>query len=287
MPGAGATPATAWKGRFAGRRALNSKVPLRFSRAGSAPILAAGNAEPPATAPQGAATARPSPEVASMARTDRRIDAYIAHAAPFAQPILARLREDVHAACPDAEEAVKWSMPFFMHGGRNLAHMAAFKAHCAFGFEMGRAVVDLGREAQAMGQFGRITKLDDLPPRAEIRKLVKKAAALIDAGVPTPRAPKSGGARVLHDGPAGSLEGVEGAATAAVVVPEMHAALAQALRQSASARRFFETLAAGHRRDYIVWVAEAKREETRARRIAQAIAWLAEGKRRQWRYERR
>jgi hypothetical protein len=122
--------------------------------------------------------------------SDPRVDAYIAQAAPFAQPVLERLRADVHAACPDVEEAIKWSMPFFMHAGRNLAHMAAFKAHCAFGFELGRAVVDLGREAQAMGQFGRITSLADLPSNAEIRRLVKKAAALIDAGVKPPRAPK-------------------------------------------------------------------------------------------------
>ena len=123
-------------------------------------------------------------------RTDRRVDTYIAQAAPFAQPILERLREDVHAACPDAVEAIKWSMPFFMHGGCNLAHMAAFKGHCAFGFELGRAVVDLGREAQAMGQFGRLTTLGDLPPRAQVRRLVKKAAALIDAGAKPPRPPR-------------------------------------------------------------------------------------------------
>ncbi|MBI5719138.1 MAG: DUF1801 domain-containing protein [Burkholderiales bacterium] len=129
-----------------------------------------------------------------------RVDAYIAQAAPFAKPILERLRADVHAACPDAEEAIKWSMPFFMHGGRNLAHMAAFKAHCAFGFEHGRAVVDLGREAQAMGQFGRITKLEDLPSSAALRKLVAKAVALIDAGEKAPRAPKSGGAAAKRAG---------------------------------------------------------------------------------------
>ncbi|MBL8344563.1 MAG: DUF1801 domain-containing protein [Rubrivivax sp.] len=124
-------------------------------------------------------------------QSDSRVDAYIAQAAPFAQPVLERLRADVHAACPDVQEAIKWSMPFFMHAGRNLAHMAAFKAHCAFGFELGRAVVDLGREAQAMGQFGRITSLADLPTGAEVRRLVKKAAALIDAGARLLRAPKS------------------------------------------------------------------------------------------------
>jgi len=211
-----------------------------------------------------------------MAGTDRRIDAYIAQAAPFAQPVLARLREDVHAACPDAEEAIKWSMPFFMHGGRNLAHMAAFKAHCAFGFEHGRAVVDLGREAQAMGQFGRITKLDDLPTRAELRRLVRKAVALIDAGEAPPRAPKSGNGHA----------GAPAHANHRVAVPPMPPAFIEALARHGAARRFFETLAPGHRRDYIAWLTEAKREETRQRRLAQALAWLAEGKRRNWRYER-
>jgi uncharacterized protein YdeI (YjbR/CyaY-like superfamily) len=209
-----------------------------------------------------------------MSFHDRRVDAYIAHAAPFAQPILERLREDVHAACPDAEEALKWSMPFFVHGGRNLAHMAAFKAHCAFGFELGRAVVDLGREAQAMGQFGRITKLDDLPTRAELRRLVKKAASLIDAGVQAPRAPKS-------------LNGSAAGTPHRVTVPPLPPAFAQALASEVAARRFFEALAPGQRRDYVAWIAEARREDTRTRRIAQAMTLLAEGKRLHWKYERR
>ncbi len=244
-----------------------------------------------------------------MARLiDPRVDAYVAQAAPFAQPILERLRADVHAACPDAEEAIKWGMPFFMHGGRNLAHMAAFKAHCAFGFEHGRAVVDLGREAQAMGQFGRITKLEDLPPSADVRRWVKKAMALIDAGEKPPRAPKAG-VRVVsraaaragtHPGGtvAAALNGgahtpvpraasvpraADGHAAPAALPP----ALAEALARHAAAMRFFATLAPSHRRDYIEWITEAKRADTRTRRVAQAVAWLAEGKRRNWRYERR
>lgn len=209
-----------------------------------------------------------------MPPSERRVDAYIAAAQAFAQPILTRLREDVHAACPEAAEAIKWSMPFFVYGGRNLAHMAAFKAHCAFGFELGRAVVNLGREAQAMGQFGRITRLEDLPPRAELRRLVRKAAALIDAGQRAPRAPKSGSGEAAA------------AAGHTVRVPPLPAAFAQALALDADARRFFDALAPSHRRDYVAWIAQAKRDQTRARRVAQALAWLAEGKRRHWQYER-
>lgn len=126
--------------------------------------------------------------------TDPRVDAYIAAAQPFARPILIHLRALVHGACPGVEEDIKWGMPFFVHRGRILAHMAAFKAHCAFGFGHGKAVADLGLDRQAMGQFGRITAIGDLPPKPEMAAMVKKAAALIDAGVKPPRAPKQAGA---------------------------------------------------------------------------------------------
>src|SRR5436190_11255437 len=107
-----------------------------------------------------------------MPTHDPRFDAYIAKSAEFARPILEHLRQVVHAGCPDAEEALKWGMPFFMHGGRNLAHMAAFKAHCGFGFWQRDAVAQAERNDTAMGQFGRIETLKDLPPKAELLKLV-------------------------------------------------------------------------------------------------------------------
>jgi hypothetical protein len=129
---------------------------------------------------------------ALAATADPRVDAYIAAAQPFARPILIHLRALVHGACPEAQETIKWGMPFFVHRGHKLAHMAAFKAHCAFGFEHGHAVADLGRDRQAMGQFGRITAIGELPPKREMAAWVNKAAALIDAGVKPPRARKSG-----------------------------------------------------------------------------------------------
>lgn len=127
--------------------------------------------------------------------TDPRVDAYIAAAQPFARPILIHLRALVHGACPGVEEAIKWGMPCFVYGGRNMAHMAAFKAHCAFGFGYGKDVIDLGLDDQAMGQFGRIGAIGDLPPKHEMAAWVKKAAALVDAGAKPPRAPKRGETR--------------------------------------------------------------------------------------------
>lgn len=201
-----------------------------------------------------------------MASTDPRIDAYIAKAQPFAQPILVQLRTAVHAACPDVEETLKWGMPHWTRGGRILVYGAAFKAHAAFGFGHGDQVVSTGRGGEAMGQFGRLTSVADMPTPAKLRTLVKKAAQLIEAGAKAPRAPKSGDAKPP---------------------PTVPKDLAAALRGEPKAQAFFATLAPSHQRDYTDWITEARQPATRERRIAQALEWLAEGKRRNWKYETR
>jgi uncharacterized protein YdeI (YjbR/CyaY-like superfamily) len=188
---------------------------------------------------------------------DSRIDDYVARQAPFAQPILVHLREAVHAACPGVEETIKWSMPAFLHARKQLAGMAAFKAHASFSLWRGPEFVP-ARPAQpgSMGQFGRITALSDLPPPAELDALIRKAVALIDSGEKP--------ARTNAAGPA------------AQPPPD----LLQALAQNEAARSTFATFAPSSRREYVDWVLEAKRAETRAKRIAQAVEWLAQGKRR-------
>jgi uncharacterized protein YdeI (YjbR/CyaY-like superfamily) len=190
---------------------------------------------------------------------DRRVDAYIARSADFARPILSHLRTVVHEACPDIEETIKWGFPFFQRQGALFCYMASFKQHAAFGFRRGALV--LGKEKaseRAMGQFGRITSVDDLPPRKTMVGYVKKAAALNEAGVKPARKPK------------------------AVAAP---ADFLAALKKNTKARKIFEAFPPSHRREYVEWITGAKREETRQRRIATALAWLAEGKSQNWRYE--
>ncbi len=195
---------------------------------------------------------------------DPRVDAYIANAAPFARPILAHLRTTVHGACPQVGESIKWGMPFFVLDGCILANMAAFKQHCAFGFWHGGDRAERGRGDEAMGQFGRITALADLPPVRELKALVRLAAMQAASGAPLPRAPKSGAGR-----------------------PAPAPDLAAALARNADARRHFEAFAPSKRREYVDWLTEAKQDATRARRLAQAIEWLAEGKSRHWKYQPR
>lgn len=112
---------------------------------------------------------------------DPRVDAYIERSAEFARPILQSLRETIHATCPGVEETLKWSIPHFMHGGAILCAMAAFKQHATFGFWKAPLLDDpalADRGESAMGQFGRLTALADLPPRRQLQKLLRQAMQL-------------------------------------------------------------------------------------------------------------
>ncbi len=198
-----------------------------------------------------------------MGTRDPRIDAYIAKAADFARPILTHLREVVHAGCPDVVETFKWGHPSFEHRGL-LAGMAAFKKHATFGFWKHALVVEGDTRAdEAMGSFGRLTALSDLPSKATLVRLVKKAKRLNDEGVKPVRA-KSAPKKPIP----------------------MHPDLRAALAKKKKALAAFEAFSPSHQREYLEWIAEAKGDDTRKRRIATTIEWLSEGKARNWKYEK-
>jgi len=193
---------------------------------------------------------------------DPRIDAYIAKAQPFAQPILGRVRDRVHAALPNVEETIKWSMPAYTVGGKIVLITAAFKAHMALNFWRGRELRGDAANADAMGQFGRISSLDELPPDAELDRLIREAAELAKSA-PAPRKAKH------EPKPA----------------PEMHPEFAAALAKAPIAKATLDSFPPSAQRDYFEWIAEAKQEGTRQKRIATAVEWLGEGKRRHWKYQ--
>ncbi len=196
------------------------------------------------------------------------VDAYINRAAAFAQPILEYLREVVHAGAPGVVEEMKWSRPFFVYEGVILGNMSAFKAHCSFGLwgpEVGDALRKEGAARDdGMGTFGKVTSIQDLPSRAKLVGYVKLAAKAIADGERTKAWSRP---RVVK---------------AEAEVPE---ALATALKKNKAAAKTFEAMSPGCRREYCQWVAEAKREETREKRVATAVEWIAEGKSRNWKYE--
>ena len=196
-----------------------------------------------------------------MPSQDPRIDAYIAASAEFARPILEEIRKRVHAACPQVEETIKWGMPNFVHAGGILCGMAAFKQHASFGYWK-HALVMGEAERDGMGSYGRLASMRDLPPRTRMQADLKKAMRLNEDGVkPERRKPAS------------------------KPVPEIPGDLAAALDKDKAAKATFDGFPPSCKREYIEWIVEAKREETRAKRLAQAVEWMAEGKRRNWKYE--
>lgn len=210
-----------------------------------------------------------------MAKLDPRIDAYIERSADFAQPVLRHIREVVHAACPDVEETMKWSFPHFDYKGI-MVSMAAFKAHCSLNFWHARDVVGPDAEEGAMGQFGRVASVKDLPSRKVLTGYVKKAMELKDAGV-RPSWAADRAARAKAKAKATS-------APRRMADPDVPDELATALKKNRKAATTFQAFSPSHRREYVEWIAEAKRADTRAKRVAQAVEWLAEGKPRNWKY---
>jgi hypothetical protein len=198
-----------------------------------------------------------------MAKRDPRVDAYIAAAPPFARPILKELRRRVHAAVPEAEETIRWSSPFFQYGGKLLCGMSAFKAHCNFGF-WHALMREHDTSLEGMLEFGHIESLADLPTAREFARLAAKAVKLVDEGVKAPARPKPRPDRAL-------------------AIP---LDLESALAKNRKARAAFGVFSSSARKEYVRWIEEAKREATRAQRIAKTIAQAAEGKKLYWQYER-
>lgn len=202
-----------------------------------------------------------------MGKKDPRCEWYIAKSAEFAKPILNHLRKLVHKGCPEVVEEMKWGMPHFSYKGM-FCRMAAFKQHATFGFWhsglLAARVKDMPRlGAQAMGNFGRLTTLDDLPSDAVLLTLLREAKRLKDEGMKSSKrkvTPKKD--RVL-------------------TIPGY---FLKAVRKNRKALATFEGGSYSFKKEYVAWVVEAKGEATRARRLETAVTWMAEGKNRNWKY---
>ena len=197
-----------------------------------------------------------------MGKTDPRVDAYIAKSKDFAKPILEHLRGVVHDGCPDVVESIKWGHPAFDYRGP-LCGMAAFSAHCRFFLWKGTLIFEKGGN-NGTGPFGEVHALAELPSRKVLVGYVRKAAVLNEQGVkaaPRERRPAK-----------------------PIVIPRP---LLAALKNNRKARSAFDALSPSHQREYAEWIADAKTDETRQRRIDTAIDWIVSGKSRNWKYEKR
>jgi uncharacterized protein YdeI (YjbR/CyaY-like superfamily) len=201
-----------------------------------------------------------------------KVDAYLTRVRPFALPIVEYLRELVHKGCPEVEETIKWSRPFFEYRGAILCNISAFNEHCSFGFwgeEIGAVVREAGVVQEGgMGSLGRITNIKDLPPSKQMLGLIRQAAAFIDRGEYT--SPIAARRKVVKT-PKPTVE------------PSSE--LLIALKKDKKAAKVFAAFSPSAKREYVDWIADAKRQETREKRIATAVEWIAEGKQRNWKYQ--
>lgn len=211
-----------------------------------------------------------------MGTKDPRVDAYIAKSAEFAKPILTHLRTLIHDNCPAVEETMKWSFPHFIYKSpaertsKVLCSMASFKQHCAFGFwyaEMSNPTA-VAQPGPAMGQFGRITSLEDLPKDKVLIKQIKEAVKHHDSGVT---------ARVRAQGRPKPVEKKE---------LEVPAYLVSALKKNKKALKNFEGFNYSSKKEYVDWLTEAKTEATRKTRLDTSVEWISEGKTRHWKYKK-
>ncbi|MEO7835239.1 MAG: YdeI/OmpD-associated family protein [Ginsengibacter sp.] len=199
---------------------------------------------------------------------DKRIDNYISKLADFAKPILNHLRNLIHSACPQVEETIKWGFPNFDYKGM-MCSMAAFKHHCVFGFWKAALMKDANafkeNNVNAMGHSGKITSLADLPSDKIIISRIKEAMRLNDEGIKLPERNRS-------------------EKKPEIIIPD---AFEKELAKNKNASATFNNFSPSQKREYTEWIAEAKTEETRNKRIKTAIEWMTEGKTRNWKYKKK
>jgi uncharacterized protein YdeI (YjbR/CyaY-like superfamily) len=196
-----------------------------------------------------------------------KVDEFIAKTADFAKPILEHFRQIVHETCPEVEEKMKWSMPFFDYKGEMMCHIAAFKQHCAIGFWKATLMKDAALLAaaqteQSMGHLGKITSLADLPTDSKLVSYIKEAMELNEIGIKVLK-PKAVPKKEL------------------LIPSDFH----EKLEGNGEAIEVFENASYSFKKEYMMWIDEAKTEATRFKRMEQAVQWIAEGKSRNWKYE--
>jgi uncharacterized protein YdeI (YjbR/CyaY-like superfamily) len=198
------------------------------------------------------------------------VDAYINNSEDFAKPILEHWRRLIHEHCPNAEEAIKWSLPHFEYNGDNMCVVASYKNHCSFTFLKAELMtaprLKASKDLKPIQRFlGKISKISDLPPDDEFIAMLKEAMQLNEMGI-----------RIKRDKPEADKPRV-------LVTPDY---LLAALVSNPKAKEVFESKSNSFRKEYIIWITDAKTDETRQKRINEALEWIAEGKGRFWKHQK-
>jgi len=203
-----------------------------------------------------------------MTKPNPEVDAYIAKSADFAKPILEYLRNLIHDTCPDVEEFIKWGIPHLDYRGDMMCILASSSKHCSFSLYKAELMSDPKllesvKNGQKMGYMDKIKAFSDLPSEETLVAYIKEAMMLNEKGIKKAK-PVSDKPKVLE-------------------VPDY---FAEKLAAHPKAKEIFETKSASFRKDYLVWIIDAKTEATRQKRMDESIEWISEGKGRFWQYQK-
>ncbi|MEO9802317.1 MAG: YdeI/OmpD-associated family protein [Reichenbachiella sp.] len=192
----------------------------------------------------------------------KKIDAYLTTVSSEHRPVLELIRKTVNAVDDRIQEDWKWRAPCFSLEGL-VCWFVAFKSHVGLNFFKGALIEDIHNafvESEDEDKGNRMIhfkSIDEVKVKV-IQDYVKQAVLLNEQGIKIDFPKRK------------TLE-----------TPDY---LIEALNKNKKAKDVFESFTDAQRKDYIEWLVEAKREETRNKRMTQAIEWIAEGKTRNWKY---
>ena len=184
-------------------------------------------------------------------------DEWLETAPDFSRPLAAELRESFFRWEPDLAESIKWNTLSFT-GRKLVCALSPCKKHFAIVFFRGTELPDPAElftagETNTNIRSVRVTEPARLN-REALRTLLH-AAVELDAQPDVPRAPQ----RQREPWPE----------------PDF---FTTALKTNRTAAAGFQKLSPSCQREYLVWLTTAKREETRAARLAQTLAALVTGR---------
>ncbi len=192
----------------------------------------------------------PFEPIEQMFLTMNPIDTYIKTAPEFSQEILLHFRKLVHQSVPDVEEKIKWGFPHFIYKNDVICSMAAFSKHCAFSFPKAALMIDKSllekaKSEEAMGHFGKIKTIEDLPSDSKIKSYLKASVSLMGTTLEKKKS--------------------------TIKIP---AILNTLLYKNKKAFEKFSSMSPSHQKEYINYITEAKKEETQIRRAEKVLEML-------------
>ena len=175
---------------------------------------------------------------------------YINNAPSFAQPILSHFQGLVNSFDIQIEEEIKWGFPHFIYKKEVICSMAAFSKHCSFSFPKAalmkeKSLLEKAKTEEAMGHFGKIKTIKDLPSDSKIKSYLKESFSLI-------------GKKLEKKKPTTNIPAI----------------LNTLLKNTKKAFENFSLMPRSHQKVFINYITEAKKEETQMRRAEKVIEMI-------------